>query len=163
MLVFEATKQPLPQLEPAQDIQSGSELMARVQQALQEDPNDSKNWFTLGQYYMQLGDFAAADTCFDYSIRLSNTPYAGQFAARATAKYYLDNQTLTAEVYQLIDEALAMDPLNDTALLLLASEHYLNSNYQQATDIWMRLLDSNRQGIDRVSLIEKINQTKARL
>ncbi len=162
-LVFEATKQPLPQAEPPQDIHSGSELMAKVQQALEEDPNDSKNWFTLGQYYMQLGDFASADTCFDYSIRLSNTPYAGQFAARATAKYYLEKQNLTQDVRHLLDSALTMDPLNDTALLLLASDYHLNSEYQKAIDIWMQLLDSNRQGIDRVSLIEKINQTKARL
>ncbi|MFA0085575.1 hypothetical protein [Vibrio sp. 10N.261.51.F12] len=155
------TEQPeAPTLPP---FKNGEMVMAELQEALTEDPNNGKNWFSLGQMYMQTREFASAITCFDYSIRLSHNPYAGQYAAIATAKYYAASQSMTPEVMVLLNKALEMDPQNDTALLLIASDHFLNSRYEDAITQWTIILDSNRQGVKRAALIEKINQAKALL
>ncbi len=134
--------------------------MLDLQNSLTESPNDSDSWFKLGQLYMQSLEFDAAATCFNYSIRLSSMPYAGQYAALATALYYQSSQTITPDIQRYLDKALELDSDNDTALQLIASEHFLNADYDAAIRIWTQILDSNRVGLDRVALIEKINQAK---
>jgi formate-dependent nitrite reductase complex subunit NrfG len=150
----------LPESEPAAPFKNGQSMMQELQQALKQNPNDAKDWFRLGQLYMQSSEFDAAITCFDYSIRLSETPYAGQYAAIATAKYFDESQTITPEVQQFLDKAFEMDEYNDTALLLVASDYFLHSEHNKAIEIWTKILDSNRPGIDRAAIIEKINQAK---
>ncbi|MGF1776122.1 TPR domain-containing protein [Vibrio nomapromontoriensis] len=163
LLVWSQLKSDIPPLEEPAVFKNGETMMLELQQALKQNPNNSKDWFTLGQMYMQTNEFDAAITCFDYSIRLSQNPYAGQYAAIATAKYYSESQTMTPDVLSFLDKALQMDELNDTALLLIASDHFLNSRYADAIVQWTKILDSNRPGIQRAALIEKINQAKSML
>ncbi|MCW8344556.1 hypothetical protein MD535_00750 [Vibrio sp. ZSDZ65] len=163
LLVWSQLKSDIPELVKPTPFKNGETMMLELQQALKNDPNNSKDWFALGQMYMQTNEFDAAITCFDYSIRLSQNPYAGQYAAIATAKYYSESQTMTPDVLSFLDKALQMDELNDTALLLIASDHFLNSRYADAIVQWTKILDSNRPGIQRAALIEKINQAKSML
>ncbi|MCY9852788.1 tetratricopeptide repeat protein [Vibrio mediterranei] len=158
--IWSQMRNTLPELELAAPFKNGESMMQELQQALKQNPNDAKDWFRLGQLYMQSSEFDAAITCFDYSIRLSETPYAGQYAAVATAKYFDESQTITPEVQQFLDKALEMDEYNDTALLLVASDYFLHSEHNKAIEIWTKILDSNRPGIDRAAIIEKINQAK---
>ncbi|MGR5175114.1 TPR domain-containing protein [Vibrio parahaemolyticus] len=160
-LVWSQIRTELPQPAETPVVKNGETMMNELQQALRDDPNNGKNWFHLGQLYMQRNEFDAAITCFDYSIRLSEIPYAGQYAAIATAKYFSESQTMTPEVQLFIDKALLMDEFNDTALLLVASDHFLTSDYDSAITVWTKILDSNRPGIDRANIIEKINQAKS--
>ncbi|MCL9774953.1 TPR domain-containing protein [Vibrio methylphosphonaticus] len=163
LLVWSQLKSEVPKPEKPAELRNGETMMLELQQALEQDPNNSKNWFSLGQMYMQTHEFDAAITCFDYSIRLSQNPYAGQYAAIATAKYFSESQTMTPDVLSFLDKALQMDELNDTALLLIASDHFLNARYTDAITQWTTILDSNRPGIQRADLIEKINQAKSML
>lgn len=160
LVIWSQMRSALPEPQPMTPFKNGETMMQELQQALKQNPNDAKDWFKLGQLYMQSAEFDAAITCFDYSIRLSETPYAGQYAAIATAKYFDESQTITPEVQQFLDKALEMDGYNDTALLLLASDYFLHSEHNKAIEIWTKILDSNRPGIDRAAIIEKINQAK---
>lgn len=139
---------------------SFSELMTQKQTILTENPNSAKDWFELGEMYMQQNEFDSAHTCFDYAIRLTKVPYASQFSALATASYYHQGQNITPDVRRLLDKTLEMDPFNQTALQLIAADHFISGDYQQAIDVWTMVLDSNRLGINRVKLINSINQAK---
>ncbi|ANO34447.1 hypothetical protein AB4304_05125 [Vibrio breoganii] len=134
------------------------QVMEEKQQHLTGNPNDAKAWFELGQLYMGRYEFDSATTCFDYAIRLSKAPYAGQFAALATAQYYQHSQTITADVQRLLDITLEMDPFNETALQLIASDHFMSARYEQAIAHWTMILDSDRLGVDRAKVIGSINQ-----
>lgn len=140
-----------------------SSLMEELQAKLTQDPNQGELWFQLGHGYVVENDFKSALTCFDYAIRLSDNPTASQYAAKATALYYVKSQRMTENVIALLDASLALDPQNQTALMLIANDHSISFRYQAAIDTWTRILDSERQEIDRVKLIQLINRAKERL
>jgi formate-dependent nitrite reductase complex subunit NrfG len=159
-LIWIQWRMPLPPLETQLERLDHQSVMIDLQNSLTESPNDSESWFKLGQLYMQSLEFDSAATCFNYSIRLSSMPYAGQYAALATALYYQSSQTITSDIQRYLDKALELDRDNDTALQLIASDYFLNADYDEAIRVWTQILDSNRVGIDRAAIIEKINQAK---
>tara|TARA_Y100001956_G_scaffold71682_1_gene76577 strand:+ start:1378 stop:1932 length:555 start_codon:yes stop_codon:yes gene_type:complete len=151
------------QPEISQDLPSYSDQISAIQQKLKQDPNQAELWFQLGHGYLNEQDFNAALTCFDYAIRLSEQPTASQFAAKATAQYYLNNQVIDEGVQQLLDKALEKEAANLTALSLIASDHFISFRYQQAIDTWTAMLDSQDRELDRASVIHSLNLAKQML
>ena len=139
---------------------SHDQQMLDIQAKLKQDPNQAELWFQLGHGYLNEQDFKSALTCFDYALRLSDGPSANQLAAKATALYYLNKQQMTATVTDLLQQALALDSANLTALSLIANDHFVSSRYQQAIDVWTQMLDSQHRDLDRVSIIHSLNQAK---
>ncbi len=137
------------------------EIIVEIQDKLREDKNNADLWFQLGQGYFANGEFTNADTCFGYVLRLTDEPSSTVYAAKATALYYLSSQRMTQEVNELLDIALSKDQLNDTALMLIANDHFISFRYDDAIETWQKVLDSERQGIDRVAIINSINRTQA--
>jgi formate-dependent nitrite reductase complex subunit NrfG len=160
LLLWNQFRSPLPEPAPLSHVQDHQSVMLDLQNLLTESPNDAESWFKLGQLYMQSLEFDSAATCFNYSIRLSSMPYSGQYAALATALYYQSSQTITPDIQRYLNKALELDSDNDTALQLIASDYFLNAEYDEAIRVWTQILDSNRVGIDRAALVEKINQAK---
>ncbi|WP_413284559.1 hypothetical protein [Vibrio sp. MA40-2] len=136
------------------------DILVEIQDKLREDRNNQDLWFQLGQGYFANGEFDNANTCFDYVIRLTDSPSSTVYAAKATALYYLSSQRITKQVQYLLDQALTKDQLNDTALMLIANDHFISFRYDKAIEIWQKVLDSERQGIDRVAIINSINKTR---
>lgn len=153
---------PQPELSDSQPV-TFANYQSELQSKLEQDPNQAEIWFKLGSVYLEQGEFSAAVTSYDYAIRLENTPVARLFAAKATALYYANKQLMGEEVTSLLDRSLDLDPNDRTALMLIASDHFISMRYQQAIDVWTQLLDSNQQGLDRVSIIHSINQAKQML
>lgn len=160
LLLWSQIRAPLPKPAPLSNVEDHQTVMLDLQNSLTESPNDAEAWFKLGQLYMQSLEFDSAATCFNYSIRLTNMPFAGQYAALATALYYQSSQTITPDIQRYLDKTLELDRDNDTALQLIASDYFLNAEYDEAIRVWTQILDSNRVGLDRAALIEKINQAK---
>lgn len=140
-----------------------SDWMSSLQEQLKQDPNQAELWFQLGHGYMNKQEFLSALTCFDYTVRLSEQASASQLAAKASALYYLQKQVMSDEVQSLLDQALALEPNNLTALALIAGDHFVSLRYQQAIDAWSQMLDSNNSDLDRASVIRSLNQAKALL
>lgn len=161
VLFWSQLKQELPEL-PLDDSNNytATDFEDELQQSLEQDPNQSDLWFKLGSVYMQEGEFDAAFTCYDYAIRLDKQAPSGLYAAKATALYYLSSQTMNNQVSDLLEQSMLLDPNDRTALMLIATDHFISMRYQQAIDAWTQILDSNQKGIDRVSIIHSINQAK---
>ncbi|KAB0286777.1 tetratricopeptide repeat protein [Vibrio fortis] len=153
---------PQPDLSESQPV-TFANYQSELQSKLEQDPNQAELWFKLGSVYLEQGEFAAAVTSYDYAIRLERTPVARLFAAKATALYYANKQSIGEEVNALLKRSLELDPNDRTALILIASDHFISMRYEQAIEVWTQLLDSNQQGLDRVSIIHSINQAKQML
>ncbi|MFI3273964.1 tetratricopeptide repeat protein [Vibrio sp.] len=160
-IIWFQMKQELPQ-PPSNDNENytTTDFQDELQQSLKQDPNQSDLWFKLGGVYMQKGEFDAAFTCYDYAIRLDPQAPSGLYAAKATALYYLSSQAMSDDVNKLLEQSMDLDPNDRTALMLIATDHFISMRYQQAIDAWTQILDSNQKGIDRVSIIHSINQAK---
>ncbi|MDR0807253.1 MAG: c-type cytochrome biogenesis protein CcmI [Enterobacteriaceae bacterium] len=134
-------------------------VLRELHQRIQQVPNDSAAWFMLGHRYLNSNEFERALVAFDRAAQLRGND-AELLAAKATALYYQANQHITPQTQALITQALKLDPNQATVLMLLASDYFLNNQYQQAIAIWQQLLDSNNPQIDRAQLIEAINMAR---
>lgn len=139
---------------------SYEDKMRHLEDQLKESPNNADLWFKIGQGYLLNGELKPANICFGYAIRLTEEPTANQYAAKATAQYYLHSQLFDEDVKELVEKALALDEYNQAALTLIASDHFVSFRYQKAINAWQKILDSERVDVDRVTIINSINQAK---
>ncbi|MGF1763849.1 TPR domain-containing protein [Aliivibrio kagoshimensis] len=132
----------------------------KLQEHLRTDTQNAALWFQLGNAYMYNSEFDNAVIVFDYALRLNKIPTSSLLVAKASAIYYSSGQIVTDDVSALLSATIELEPYNQTALMMLATNEFMNVRYQKAIDIWQSLLDSDQQGLDRVTIINSINQAK---
>ena len=144
---------PLAGLSPRdlQDKELGS-----LHQKLQRSPADLDSWAALGQLYLYRGEYDNALLAYQRLALLEGGASAATQAAQATVLYYQAGQQLTPEAARLLESALKQDAGEVSALMLLASDHFLHGRYSQAIALWQQLLDGERPRINRAALIEAI-------
>ncbi|MGY4020855.1 heme lyase NrfEFG subunit NrfF [Aeromonas sobria] len=144
---------PLARLSPRdlQDKELGS-----LHQKLQRNPADLDSWAALGQLYLYRGEYDNALLAYQRLALLEGSASAATQAAQATVLYYQAGQQLTPEATRLLESALKQDAGEVSALMLLASDHFLHGRYSKAIALWQQLLDSERPRINRAALIEAI-------
>lgn len=140
-----------------------NELIEQIENQLRGDSNNSKLWYELGHGYLASGRYEEASVCFSYVLRLEQEPTASVFAAKASADYYANAQRINDSIQALLDRALSLDPFNYPALMLIGNDHFISFRYQEAIDTWQHILDSERQGLDRATVINSINRAKEML
>ncbi|PSU34414.1 nitrite reductase [Photobacterium lutimaris] len=149
---------------PEEMLMSASELnqkrIEEIQDKLREDTQNGELWYALGNAYMYSSEFENAGTAFLYALRLSPEPQSNIYSAMATASYYQEKQHFTPQSQAWLEQALALDENNISALMLLASDYFLNARYQKAIDTWQQILDTDRTDLDRVEVINAINRAK---
>lgn len=67
---------------------------------------------------------------------------------------------MTPPAREMIDKALALDASEVTALMLLASDAFMQADYRQAMLLWQKVLDLNSPRVNRRQLIDSINMAK---
>lgn len=144
---------PLAGLSPRglQDKELGS-----LHQKLQRSPADLDSWAALGQLYLYRNEYDNALLAYQRLALLEGGASAATQAAQATVLYYQAGQQLTPEATRLLESALKQDAGEVSALMLLASDHFLHGRYSQAIALWQQLLDGERPRINRAALIEAI-------
>ncbi|WP_429215583.1 heme lyase NrfEFG subunit NrfF [Aeromonas veronii] len=144
---------PLAGLSPRdlQDKELGS-----LHQKLQRSPADLDSWAALGQLYLYRGEYDNALLAYQRIALLEGGASAATQAAQATVLYYQAGQQLTPEATRLLESALKQDAGEVSALMLLASDHFLHGRYRQAIALWQQLLDGESPRINRAALIEAI-------
>ena len=130
-------------------------IIGKIQDKLRQDPNSAENWITLGDAYMQNNDFDSALVCYGNAERISGRQPTTQ-GLMAMALYLQANQQITPQVQQFLDEALAQDPKEVSALSLLAAEAFKTRDYSTALDYWQQILDSGNSAVDRRATIQKM-------
>lgn len=133
--------------------------LVRLQDKIKANPQDIEAWFVLVEYYLYHNQFDDALIALD-KITAINGETNQVLAGRALVLYYQNGQRINSDVQQLLDRILYSDPLQVTALMLIASDFYNHGRYQQAVEVWQRLLDSGNNQVDRTMLIERINIAK---
>lgn len=131
-----------------------------LQTKIKTDKQNGDLWFALGHEYMMVNEFDNAALVYHYADKLSNQPQPAIYAAQATARYYINHQQMDGQVQQWIDKTLLLEPSNASALMLLATDHFLSAQYQLAMDYWQKILDADSPKADRAAIIASINQAK---
>ena len=130
-------------------------IIGKIQDKLRQDPNSVENWIKLGDAYMQNDDFDSALVCYGNAEKIDGRKPTTQ-GLMAMALYLQANQQITPQVQQFLDEALAQDPKEVSALSLLAAEALKTRDYSTALDYWQQILDSGNSAVDRRATIQKM-------
>lgn len=154
---YQSRPDPLAGLSP-RDLQD-KELGA-LHQRLQANPADLGSWAAFGQLYLYRNEYDNALLAYQRLALLEGGASAATQAAQATVLYYQAGQQLTPEAQRLLDSALKQDKGEVSALMLLASDHFLHGRYSQAIALWQQLLDGERPRINRAALIEAIQTAR---
>lgn len=154
---YQSRPDPLAGLSPRdlQDKELGS-----LHQKLQRSPADLDSWAALGQLYLYRDEYDNALLAYHRIALLEGGASAATQAAQATVLYYQAGQQLTPEATRLLESALKQDAGEVSALMLLASDHFLHGRYRQAIALWQQLLDGERPRINRAALIEAIQTAR---
>ena len=142
------------QLETSEENKTEA-IIGKIQDKLRQDPNSAENWIKLGDAYMQNNDFDGALVCYGNAEKIDGPKPTTQ-GLMAMALYLQANQQITPQVQQLLNEALAQDPKEISALSLLAAEAFKTRDYSTALDYWQQILDSGNSAVDRRATIQKM-------
>ncbi|MFB2874794.1 heme lyase NrfEFG subunit NrfF [Aeromonas jandaei] len=134
--------------------------LGALHQRLQTNPADLDAWAALGQLYLYRNEYDNALLAYQRLALLEGGASAATQAAQATVLYYQAGQQLTPEATGLLESALKQDKGEVSALMLLASDHFLHGRYSQAIALWQQLLDEERPRINRAALIEAIQTAR---
>ncbi|MGC6405417.1 protein NrfF [Bisgaard Taxon 45] len=141
--------------------QQHEDKITQLQQKLRQDPNHAENWLALGQAYLDNAEVEHALIAYRNAQQLlGDQPYV--LGAMATAYYYQAGQKITAQVEALLAQALAADPFETASLSLIATEAFVQGNYPKAAQTWQKMLDSDRQNVERRLLIQRIQMAEIR-
>lgn len=115
----------------------GGELILSLQERLRERPLNTQNWYLLATTAIELGDFEEGVRAFRELLKVE--PNAPEVKAElAQALFLRAGNTITPEVRQQTQEALAMQPEMPTALGLAGIDAYQSGDYNLAIDFWQK-------------------------
>ena len=154
---YQSRPDPLAGMSP-RDLQD--KALGTLHQRLQRNPADLEAWAELGQLYLYRDEYDNALLAYQRLALQEGGTSAATLAAQATVLYYQAGQRLTPQSQRLLDDALKQDKGEVSALMLLASDHFLHGRYRQAITLWQQLLDSERPRINRAALIEAIQTAR---
>ncbi|HDR1112713.1 protein NrfF [Pasteurella multocida] len=141
--------------------QQHEDKIMQLQQKLRQDPNHAENWLLLGQAYLDNAEVEHALIAYGNAQQLLGDKPA-ILGAIATAYYYRAGQKMTAKVDALLTQALTTDPFETASLSLIATDAFVQGNYQKAAQIWQKMLDSDRPNVERRLLIQRIQMAQFR-
>ncbi|EER4892120.1 heme lyase NrfEFG subunit NrfG [Escherichia coli] len=104
-----------------------------LQDKIRANPQNSEQWALLGEYYLWQNDYSNSLLAYRQALQLRGE---------------------NAELYA------ALDSNEITALMLLASDAFMQANYAQAIELWQKVMDLNSPRINRTQLVESINMAK---
>ena len=115
------------------------EMTARLERAVQAQPDSSEAWYFLARTYMSLErpDDAAAAYARVVDLAGREPDLLGQWAQ---ALYFARDRQWDDELQALTDEALRADPHEVTSLGLLGIAAYEDDRYRDAIGFWERLV-----------------------
>ena len=130
-----------------------------LQSQIRANPQDAVKWAQLGEYYLWQNAYHNALLAYEQALRVGGEN-AEIYSAMATVLYYQAGQHMTPPTREMIDKALALDPAEVTALMLLASDSFMQADYAQAISVWQKVMDLNSPRVNRAQLIDSINMAK---
>jgi len=144
------------------DLPPLEELVARLEQRMQQTPDDAEGWTMLGRTYFATGqpDKAQAALAKAYELLPKEPEVLLAYAESIATNAGNDLQGRPAE---LISEALALDPDNATARWLSGMVAYQRGQFQSAAVAWKRVLAQlDPEGEDAAELRELIDEAEQR-
>jgi len=114
---------------------SVAEMIVKIKQRLQENPEDAKGWNLLARSYMHTQQFEEAEQALEKLTELV-TDDPNIWANYADVAAVNQKGSLNGKPYELTKRALALEPKHPKALWLAGTYHYQQQSYDKAIRFW---------------------------
>ena len=144
---------------------SMDEAVAELEARLQAEPDKPEGWFLLANSYMNMQRYEDATRSFAKVLEFlpEDAPqYAGVQGQYAQALYLANNNRLNEQIRGILDDILAREPYEVTALGLLGIDAYENGRFREALSFWRRAYD-NAEPVQQESLRSGIESARQAL
>lgn len=116
------------------------EMIDKLAQRLESNPNDPKAWVMLARSYKAMARFAEAQQAFERAGDIVKTD-PDLLVDHAELIAILAGNQLQGKPEQMINEALRLNPEHPMGLMMSGLAAYQNADYQGAVTRWEKLLD----------------------
>ena len=146
-----ATSAPMPNMPPMQGAMPPGhpdnpmmkmdlgQLADKLAEKLKNQPDNADGWALLARTYVEVKRHKDSIPAFEHAISLLPKD-ARLLADYADALAVANGGVFDQKSHQLIDQALAIDPVNVKALMLKATVDFNAKNYGQAITSWKKIL-----------------------
>ena len=135
-----------------------NEMVAALQERLDESPNDVNGWILLGRSYQSMKLYDEAITALEKAVGLEQGKNAETLVALGIALLEQQRGEASARSSKLFENALALDPDNQNALFYAGGAAASRGDTALAADRWEKLLAQNSPPEIRELLQRKISE-----
>ena len=111
----------------------------KLQDHLQENPEDVEGWVMLARSYYFLKQYQAASDAFARSVAMTSESNPGLLADYADALAMASGRNMAGKPYELVKKALSIDPNHQKSLWLAATATYQAKDYKTTLEYWQTL------------------------
>jgi len=134
------------------------EMVESLEQRLQSSPDDVDGWRMLGRSYQTMQRYDDAIAAFEKTIELERGQNANTLVALAIVIMEQHDGAMSLRSSSLIEDALALDPINANALFYGGASAARKGDTALAADRWETLLGLNAPADIQDLLRAKINE-----
>lgn len=114
-------------------------LAEKIQSRLEDNPDSTQHLFMMAIYTRELGSYDRAIEAYERILELE--PESPRIKAELAETLFIrDDNRVTRRGRELIEQALALDPEETTALGLAGIDAFSRQQFQDAIDYWQRAL-----------------------
>ncbi len=113
--------------------------IALLESKIAQDPNNKEKLFLLANSYAMVNQFDKASKIYEKMANLvesNSEEYAGLKGAQAQSLFQASGEKMTPEIQIIIQQALKIDPLEPSSLMLQGIEAFTSTNYKNAITFW---------------------------
>ncbi len=133
--------------------------LVMLREQAEAEPDKAEIWYALARGYLQTEKYQRAREAYDRVLLLvGEDPQV--LAEYAQSLFLVNGNRMDDEVRALIDRAIAVDPVNDTALGLLGIDAFDRKQYAQAINYWQQIIDAMSPGEEVRAITAGIERAK---
>jgi len=131
------------------------EQVRKLQDHLQQNPDDAEGWMMLARSYYFLKQYGAAAETFARASTLQQDSNAELLADYADALAMANGRNMAGKPYELVKKALAIEPRLQKALWLAGTATYQAGDFGATLGYWKRLLEIFPKGSENYVQMQK--------
>jgi len=139
------------------------EAIAKLEQKLQQAPDDPRGWYMLARTYMVLGRYQESATAFKKALDLVGDD-PDLLVRYADAVAMTEGGQLNGKAYALIERALQLNPQQPQGLWMMGMAKFQKQDFKQALHYWYQLEPLLAQDAQSLSELHSlISQAESRI
>ena len=141
--------------DETKDVRGLNEYIRSLEEDLSVDGGDINKWVLLARSYVKKQNFKKASDAYEEALKI----IPGQtdlMTELADSLAMIDDGNLNGRPMELIARVLKMEPTNQKALALAATNAMNNTEIEDAVSYWVRLKDTLPQGSDDAEKVTNI-------